>query len=247
MTHLLRKAEIADTFVNRGWEKVIYAEFESALTSRSRPFPCVFGVSGFKADRLRFAFLDPLTPKNLAPLLRDYLAQARGIGPMTSLVVFARPGPVQSLEAYRDRFWGLLRGLADLDEVPQPADVPADMDTPGWEFCFGGEPIFVVCNSPAHILRQSRRATGFMITFQPRWVFEGITDSDDPAVLRSLARVRDLLSDYDAIAPAPYLGKYGAPENREFAQYFIDDSNDTPGCPFHRLGSAAGNRKGKVA
>lgn len=247
MTALLRRSDLPEAFPGHGWEKVIFAEFESALTSRSRPFPCVFGVSGFKADRLRFAFLDPLTPEALAPVLREYLAAARGIGPMTSLVVFARPGPVQGLEAYRERFWSLLDGLARIDTAPQPADIPTEMDTPGWEFCFAGEPIFVVCNTPAHVLRQSRRATGFMITFQPRWVFEGITDSEEPAVLRSLAKVRELLSDFDAIAPAPFLGKYGAPDNREFAQYFIDDSNATPACPFHHLGGSGPISKGKVA
>lgn len=247
MTQLLARADLPAAFPDHGWERVVFAEFESALTSRSRPFPCVFGVTGFKADRLRFAFLDPLTPAALAPVLRSYLAQARGIGPMTSLVVFARPGPVQGLEAYRERFWSLLEGLAQCDTEPPPAAIPAEMDTPGWEFCFHGEPIFVVCNSPAHVLRQSRRASGFMITFQPRWVFEGITASDDPAVLRALEKVRALLSAFDAIAPAPYLGKYGDPGNREFAQYFIDDSNDAPACPFHRLGTRRDAFEGKVA
>jgi FPC/CPF motif-containing protein YcgG len=247
MTPLFKHSDIATAVANRGWERVVFAEFESAMTSRSRPFPCVFGVAGFKADRLRFAFVDPLTPEALAPILRAYLAQARTIGPMTSLVIFGRPGPVQQIDAYRDRFWGLLDGLAALDDQPWPAGYCDMLDTPSWEFCFAGEPMFVVCNTPAHVLRQSRRASSFMITFQPRWVFDGITDSDDPAVLRSLARVRDLLADFDAISPAPSLGKFGAPENREFAQYFIDDTNEAPACPFHRLGGGNDEQKGKVA
>lgn len=214
----------------------MFDEFEAALTSKNRPFPCIFGVTGFKADRLRFAFPDPLTPKTLAPILDAYLAQARSIGPMTSLVVFARPGPVMSIDHYRDRFWNLLDELSALDGGEQPEGVSLKLDDPTWEFCFGGEPIFVVCNSPAHVLRQSRRSSGFMITFQPRWVFEGITDTDDVAVLRSLTRVRSLLEAYDAIATAPTLGKYGDPENREYTQYFIGDTNDKPTCPFVSLG-----------
>jgi len=249
MPPLLTRQAVSDTFRPPAWERVIFDEFEAALTSRSRPFPCTFGVAGLKADRLRFAFVDPLTPEALAPILRAYLATARDIGPMTSLVVFARPGPVQPTEAYRDRFWALLDGLARLDDGPRPAGVAPELDDPTWEFCFAGEPVFVVCNTPAHVLRQSRRASGFMITFQPRWVFEGITDSDDPAAQRALATVRKLLAAYDAVPPAPVLGSYGAPDNREYAQYFIDDSNTVPACPFHRLGDRREPRKhgGKVA
>lgn len=249
MTVLLTRQAVCEGFGPPSWERVIFAEFEAALTSRTRPFPCTFGVAGLKADRLRFAFVDPLTPEALAPILRAYLSVARGIGPMTSLVVFARPGPVQPIETYRDRFWALLDGLARLDGSPRPEGVAPELDDPTWEFCFAGEPVFVVCNSPAHVLRQSRRASGFMITFQPRWVFEGITDSDAPSAKRALATVRDLLAAYDAVPPAPVLGSYGDPENREYAQYFIDDSNAVPACPFHRLGEPgpARKHKGKVA
>ena len=77
-----------------------------------------------------------------------------------------------------------------------------------------------------------------------------ITDSEAPAAKRSLKKVRELLADFDAIAPAPFLGSYGEPENREFRQYFIDDSNAPPECPFHRLGATdteTTDKKGKVA
>ncbi len=229
---------------------MVFAEFEATLESKSRPFPCVFGVSGFKANQLRFAFLDQFTSVNVAPILTEYLASAREFGRMTSLVLFGRPGPVQSLEAYRQQFWTLLNELEAMDGSPRPEGVSRELDSPSWEFCFASEPIFVVCNSPAHVLRQSRRSTSFMVTFQPRWVFEGITDSDDPAMLRALETVRRHLSNFDAIAPAPYLGSYGAAQNREYQQYFIDDSNAPPSCPFHALGEVRTEtqpKKGKVA
>lgn len=229
---------------------MVFAEFEATLESKSRPFPCVFGVSGFRSDQLRFAFLDQLTARSTAPILRQYLTSARSFGRMTSLVFFTRPGPVQSIEAYRQRFWSLLDDLESMDETPRPEGISKQIDNPSWEFCFAGEPIFVVCNSPAHVIRQSRRSTSFMVTFQPRWVFEGITDSDDPAKLRALRTVRQHLSNFDAIAPAPYLGSYGEPENREYQQYFIDDSNTPPECPYHALGQSPANaqlKKGRVA
>lgn len=246
----LSKTEVRAKYVKPGWQRMVFAEFESTLESKSRPFPCVFGVSGFKADQLRFAFLDQFSAPAVAPILKEYLTSARDIGRMTSLVLFGRPGPVQNIEAYRQQFWGLLDELEGLDETPRPKGVSDQLDNPSWEFCFAGEPIFVVCNSPAHVLRQSRRSTSFMVTFQPRWVFEGITDSDDPAVLRALKTVREHLSNFDAISPAPYLGNYGDPGNREYQQYFIDDNNAPPACPFHALGqtrTASQSKKGRVA
>ena len=236
MTHVLSKGEVCKAHDNPSWQRMLFSEFESTLTSKSRPFPCVFGVSGMKSDQLRYVFLDTLNASELAPALKKYLSEARDIGRMTSLVVFARPGPVQGIEAYRARFWSVLDELERLDDAPRPEGVSRRLDTPSWEFCFAGEPIFVVCNSPAHVLRQSRRSTSFMITFQPRWVFEGITDSDDPAVKKALKTVRERLEAFDAVETSPFLGAYGDPKTREFQQYFIDDANEVPVCPFHSLG-----------
>ena len=250
MASYVTRSTVGEAYPASSWQRILFAEFEATLTSTTRPFPCVFGVTGLKSDQLRFAFPDPLDGKTLAPILRDYLAEAREIGRMTSLVVFARPGPVQGIEDYRNRFWSILDDLESLDAEPRPAAIPEAINTDHWEFCFAGEPIFVVCNSPAHVLRQSRRATSFMITFQPRWVFEGIMDSDDPAAARALRMVRERLENFDAIPPAPFLGHYGAPGNREYQQYFLDDTNIPAACPFHSLGSVGREpqtRKGKVA
>ncbi len=251
MARLLTSGEVRSLHDSPSWQRVVFSEFESTLTSKSRPFPCVFGVAGLKADQLRYVFLDPLEPEPLAEALREYLPAARGFGRMTSLVVFGRPGPVQNIEHYRSRFWNILDGLERMDTAPRPELVDRQLDSPSWEFCFAGEPIFVVCNSPAHVLRQSRRSTSFMITFQPRWVFEGITDSEEPAMKKALTTVRERLRAFDAISPSPHLGVYGAEENREYRQYFIDDSNDTPVCPFHNLGRSKGtaedDKEGRVA
>jgi FPC/CPF motif-containing protein YcgG len=250
MTDLLSKTEIFSRFPASSWQRIVFSEFEATVSSTARPFPCVFGVTGLAKDQLRFVFPDPLTPETLAPVLADYVAKARDFGRMTSLVAFGRPGPVQGIEDYRRRFWSLLDGLERLDTAARPADIPRDLDSDLWEFCFGGEPIFVVCNSPAHVLRQSRRSTSFMVTFQPRWVFDGIMDRDDPAQRRALDKVRDRLAAFDAIQPSPFLGHYGAEGNREYRQYFIDDTNEAPACPFHQLGRdlpAPQKRKGKVA
>jgi len=251
MTQLFSKQTVAEHFATASWQRIVFSEFESNVTSTSRPFPCVFGVTGMRKDQLRFAFPDPLTPETMAPILEDYVRNARQFGRMTSLVVFARPGPVQPIEDYRDRFWSLLDGLESIDETPRPASVPRELDSDRWEFCFAGEPIFVACNTPAHVLRQSRRSTSFTVVFQPRWIFDGIMNTDTPAAKRSVQQVRQRLQAFDAIPPAPQLDHYEAPGAREYQQYFLDDTNEPPRCPFHRLARREDGqdteKKGQVA
>ncbi len=150
------------------------------------------------------------------------------------LVVMTRPGPVHGLPYYRIKFWSILQDLSDYDPRPWPKHIPEHLDTPGWEFCFAGEPIFLVCNTPAHVLRQSRRATSFMITFQPRWVFENILGSDQAAA-NAFQKVRTRLAAFDFLPASPDLGRYGDPKTREFAQYFLDEHNKPAICPFHSL------------
>jgi uncharacterized protein len=96
----LRKNEVASSFPVSSWQSVMFSEFEAQMSSESRPFPCVFGVTGHRQDQLRYLFLDPYDPEILGDQLGHYVSQARSFGPNTSLVVFTRPGPVQTMDAY---------------------------------------------------------------------------------------------------------------------------------------------------
>lgn len=236
---LMTKQIAQDGFDAQAWQRRVYSEFEATLTSKSRPFPCVYGTAGFQKDQLRFAFLEKIDAKSLAPILKEYLENSRDFGEFTSLAIFERPRPVASMERYRKRFWNILEDLTEIDEHAWPAEIPEEMDHKDWEFCFNGEPVFVVCNSPAHVLRQSRRSTAYMMTFQPRWVFETLTGTEKKADA-AFGRVRKLLEPYDMLSPAPGLGRYGDPSNREYAQYFIDDSNSYPACPAQKLNKPKG-------
>ncbi len=91
--------------------------------------------------------------------------------------------------------------------------------------------MFVVCNNPAHTTRKSRYASTFMITFQPRWVFEFLKE---PAGQKSKEVVREILKKYDDIDVHPELGSYGHKNNKEWLQYYLSDTNDIEGkkCPF---------------
>lgn len=45
------KEEVKKNFSDTAWQKIIFKELESMLLSDSRPFPCFFGVSGFKTNQ----------------------------------------------------------------------------------------------------------------------------------------------------------------------------------------------------
>ena len=125
--------------------------------------------------------------------------------------------------------------LARMDKNPWPESIPEQIDHPMWEFSFAGEPIFVVCTTPAHVMRQSRRSSAFMLTFQPRWVFDKILGTEK-AANAAFAEVRKRLVPYDSTSPSPMLGRYGAGDGREYQQYFLhDDNRSGGGCPFAKL------------
>lgn len=235
MSQYLQKSHISSFFpCAASWERVVFAEFEASLTSKSRPFPCVFGVAGFRSNSLRFGFVQSLQAAEIAAMLNEYLMECREIGQYTSLVVFSRPHPVLAIQRYETQFWRLLGDLAGLDSRPWPKEIPRQLDSPLWEFCFAGEPMFVVCNTPAHVQRQSRRSSTFMVTFQPRWVFDDILGSANSA-RKSTSTVRNLLKRCDMIEPSPHPGLYGDEANREYRQIFLRENNDEIKCPYRTI------------
>jgi uncharacterized protein len=231
----LRKGEVGSNYAVSSWQSVMFSEFEAQMSSEARPFPCIFGVSGYRTDQLRYLFLDPFEVEVLGAQLAHFVAESRSLGPNTSLIVFTRPRPVQTLSAYYRKMWLTLDQLARLDKSPWPDTIPEQIDHPMWEFSFAGEPIFVVCSTPAHVMRQSRRSSAFMLTFQPRWVFEKIL-ATEKAASAAFAEVRKRLIPYDSTSPSPLLGRYGNNDGREYQQYFLaDDNHAETGCPFAKL------------
>ncbi|MGE7368693.1 YqcI/YcgG family protein [Neorhizobium sp. NPDC001467] len=231
---LLLKQDIAARFRLGSWQQIVFSEFATSLESASRPFPCIFGVQGYRADQLRYVFQETLDIDELASALAEFVRRSRQFGPNTSLVVFTKPETMETIEVYQERFWAVLKNLAERDEHSWPDHIPTATTSPQWEFCFAGEPIFVVCNTPAHLLRQSRRASSFMLTFQPRWVFEKILGTEK-AAKNAFASVRERLVNYDFLPVSPALGKYGDPGIFEHQQYFLDEANGVSACPYHTL------------
>jgi uncharacterized protein len=238
--------EVTEAFPRNSWQHIMFKETEATLTSRARPFPCVFGVAGFNSGQLRFTFSENMQTHEVAAALEEYLLECRRFGRNTSLLVYSRPGPVQSIATYEEQFWSLLEDLAATDKHSWPPHIPEQLDHPMWEFCFNGEPIFVVCNTPAHVNRQSRRASCFMLTFQPRWVFDDILGTPEIAA-KSTGKVRRRLEPYDLVPPSPALGTYGDTDNREYSQYYLGDTNAQSRCPIHSLTGHSTSTKEKAA
>lgn len=231
-------------FSAKSWESKAFTSLSETLSSLDARFPCTLGVAGFNADQLRYVFIDanPTTSsalETLAAYLQSFLSAAREFGKNTSLVAFFNESRDLGIEEYEQIFWGVLNRLTLLDTKPWPIDIPKETESSHWEFCFGGEAIFVVCNTPSHRLRKSRYGSFFNITFQPRWVFDGLIGPDAPNSDKVKSEIRRRLDEYDVTPPSPYLGSYGEPGNVEWRQYFLRETDVEYGerCPFHKSAS----------
>jgi FPC/CPF motif-containing protein YcgG len=227
-----------------GWAVPAFTRFRQSMTSSERPFPCTFGVEGFRHNGFRFVFAGAVDEASSLRLVRDslrrYLAIARTIHRYTSLVVFfAPPAAAPALDDYRADFWMTLQYLRHHDPQPWPATIPTDPEHPRWEFCFDGQPVFVVCNTPSHVQRRSRHADVMTITFQPRWVFDELHAHPRKAE-RARTIIRARLERYDSVPVYQAMGIYGDPANREWKQYFLPDAETADSalesgarCPLH--------------
>jgi FPC/CPF motif-containing protein YcgG len=48
-----RRGEVASSHAVSTWQSVMFSEFEAQMSSEARPFPCIFGIAGYRQDQLR--------------------------------------------------------------------------------------------------------------------------------------------------------------------------------------------------
>ncbi|QWC20813.1 YqcI/YcgG family protein [Halorubrum sp. 2020YC2] len=110
----------------------------------------------------------------------------------------------------------MLDFLQKSDPEPWPASVPTDPYHPKWQYCFAGQPVFIVARAPFYEARKSRHtAHGLEITFQPWTNFESLTGLDDKGQeARTLIRRR--LSQYDDVDKHPDAGDLDDPRKLEW-------------------------------
>ncbi|MFC4356652.1 YqcI/YcgG family protein [Halobium salinum] len=219
------------------WQATRYGSFHRTMTDGDVPFPCYFAVDAHRRGDLRYLFAHDASTEagrsTVAEGLEAYLDEAPAIADVTALAVFFEPtAGASTVEGVRDRVWGLLDYLHRHDPAPWPETVPEDPADPEWEFCFAGEPLFVVARAPCYERRHSRHTPhGLELTVQPRWVFDGLT-GDTEAGREARRVIRERLADYDDAPLHPDVGDYGDPTSREWEQYVLPDDDETQSGEF---------------
>ncbi|WP_054956927.1 YqcI/YcgG family protein [Paenibacillus dakarensis] len=225
------------------WQLDAVHKWKMKMTDRDLKFPCIPAVLGFTLNHLRYGFIGPAeendAAKQLADLLQCFGEHSRTFGPYTSLVVFIHAKSEaqhrEGMDYYEQLFWSLLSCATEFDRKPWPVHVPDDPSEHLWEFCYGGEPYFVYCGTPAHTLRRSRSFPYMVLAFTPRWVLNQFNAAPLRAE-KTKQMIRKRLHAYDPVPPHPDLNLYGAEDNYEWRQYFLHDSEDSlPVCPFARM------------
>ena len=230
-----------------GWRATRYRTFRETMTAESAPFPCFFAVEAQREGYFRYAFPASTTDEdalaNLADVLAEFIGRYESFGEHPSLVVLFRP-PDEELSAgqYKRRFWGVLQYLQEHDPEPWPASVPTDPEHPKWQFCFAGEPLFLVGRAPFYERRRSRFTPhGLEITVQPWSIFDGLTGLDDEGQ-EARTIIRDRLAAYDDAEMHPDAGDFVDPRAKEWQQYMLPETNaeSVARCPLPERTDAEG-------
>ncbi|AAG19495.1 YqcI/YcgG family protein [Halobacterium salinarum] len=224
------------------WVRSHWETFSESVTGDrdGTPFPCHFGAESVANGEPLYTVVPSLTDPDALLGFRDalleYLTEHGDRDARVSFVTFWKPPEDEFSEAdYHEALWHILSVLHVHDPEPWPADVPTDTDSPGWEFCFGGEPLFPTCRAPFYAAhdRYSRYCpVGLEITFQPAGLFEGIT-ADTDAGQRARAAIQNRIEEYDGQCPHADLGDLGVDGDREWVQYLFreDDAQAPTECP----------------
>ena len=219
--------------------------FRERMLNPDDLFPCIFGVDAVRRGTLRFSFI-PVGESRaeiLADALLEFTEIAPSLGQRTSLVCFFEHDPrLRSLEECRQHFWWLLGRLCQSDTSGWPEGISLDPEDPAWEFSYQCMPMFVVASTPFHQRRRSRYFEYFLMTFQPRFVFANL-EAGTPRGDNARKIIRRRLAEYDLVERTPLLGSFGAPGNKEWEQYFLDDDNmstaSSSGCPLYHTSMPA--------
>jgi FPC/CPF motif-containing protein YcgG len=221
------------------WLPIVYAEFRRHVLDPR--YPCYFAVAGEQKGTLRYSFVNDVATGIDTAALRELIRLSHeNPEKRQALVVFVRPEEqLRSHDWYVRCGWDLLQKLHDADNTPWPADIPLSPAHADWEFCFGGEPLFVFGAFPSHYRRRSRNlGPSAVLLFQPRSVFRGIEGGTAGGV-QARRVIRRRLAAWDLAPLHQSMGDYGDPSNFEASQYFIPDGPETSGpCPLVIRGAA---------
>jgi uncharacterized protein len=222
-----------------GWWHEAYDQLRDTLTSSARKFPCIYAIKAEQNNTLRFAFLqDSQSDASIAAFgdaLSEYVEVCHSLRPHTAFLAFFGPDREEmTLEEHHAEFWRVLQRLHEIDPRPWPQQIPMDPAEPLWEFCFNGEPMFVLGSGPVHVARRSRFSPVRAISFQPRFMFDELIDTPD-LLARARKIIRGRVLEMDGLPVHPMIQMYHEDGNREWRQYVVPEDNSPieGSCPFH--------------
>jgi FPC/CPF motif-containing protein YcgG len=221
------------------WWHDTYDHLCQVFTSSSEEFPCIYAIKALRNNTLRFAFLadseSAASIEAFGNALSEYVRACHSLRPHTAFLAFFAPDSEEmTLEEHHAEFWRVLQRLHALDPRPWPEQIPMDPTEPLWEFCFNGEPMFVLGSGPVHVTRRSRHSPVRAISFQPRFMFDELIAT--PAVLAKARKViRGRVLEMDGLPVHPMIQMYHEDGNREWRQYVVPEDNEPieGSCPFH--------------
>jgi FPC/CPF motif-containing protein YcgG len=225
-----------------GWFRDSVERYRATMLDDADPYPCHFGVRGERTGVNRYTYTDGTSDDvgRVAGALVTFAELQRGdpSDVKRTLVVFARTPTSRDRATQFAAFWSFLQSLHAVDPRPWPERVPRDPTDPRWEFCFAGEPWFVIATSPAEALRRSRRIADHPVYFfQVKRIFADL-GGETAAGHAAKRLIRRRLVAYDN-APAPtVLGDAAHSSASKWRQYFLppsqpgDDVSGDERCPF---------------
>lgn len=234
-TLLLKKKDITESDHVPEWAKSEYRTFHKKITTDG--FPCHFGTIAETKNELRYTYSPQDDLSKLPATLTKFMEFARTYPKIRhALIAFFEPESTESsFQYYQKKFWHILNFLHAHDKYTWPKGVPIDTNDPLWEFCFGGDSLFLFTGFPAYKQRNSRNFGGLMILFQPKRVFNGL-EGATPGGIRARELIRPRLQDYDGgMEMHPDFNVIDEKLAYRWKQYCASDDNSPAvgTCPFH--------------
>lgn len=218
--------------------------FHQLTASITHPdFPCYFAKTGIVKDSIYLAFIEESDPQQrwekAAAVMADYAEIEKNHNPFRVLVLSF---DLHSPDWYSDDalLWSFLAFLRKKDPEPWPSNIPQNPDEAGWFYCYGGYTWFFNVNSPNHVHRKSRNATGvYSLVIQRSAEFDDLAPAEQHDHIRHTVRSR--IAAYDGQETSFALaGEADNPTMKEWPQYHLPESNnDKPWgkCPFSSHGN----------
>lgn len=205
-----------------------------------KDYPCFFATSSEQCEEIRYTYIN--APEELSVLvdaLKTFIDLALSAPAQSrfAFVAFFKPEQdKKSLQYYGQQFWKTLQFLHEHDKKPWSSHISPDPNHIDFEFCFGGEPIFVFGGAPTYINRKSRNlCDSFVLVFVPYTSFHGVKISSQEGI-KATKKIRERLVNWDNCA---VYKEFGEAHIKPYAwkAYFIpdDDSPIYEECPFKVL------------